>query len=227
MAIEDPTPESIPTQVNHYEEGFDIGGLVAWLLQHQGDIGGVIGKIKDAIKGHPKPAPVPVPTPVPAPAPNDYSHIPSGLSLRLKGVKRNGVHISDAEVKAVRDGSAFVNVDGDVINFDINPLDAHGEVIEKDTPPLAGLLVDPALGTYLNVGDSTTSTGKVWPAGFNNHRIGYTIEGPADVGGEYRNYGCGPNLNPTAPGDIFVTAHMTRADGIGVVSNRIGPIRAR
>jgi hypothetical protein len=229
---EDPTPDTVPTNVQHYEEGFDLGGLIAWLLQHQADIGNAVKKIKDEFKGKPKPPVTPVtpPTPVtPAPvAPvNDYSHVPSGLSLRFKGLKRNGAHISDAELKAIKDGSDPVNVDGDVLNFDINPLDAHGEVIEKDTAPLAGLLVDPALGTYLNVGDEVTSTDKKWPDGFNNHRIAYTIEGPADLGGEYRNYGCGPNLNPTAPGDIYITAHMTRADGIGVISNRIGPIRAK
>jgi len=224
--MDDPTPH--PTNVQHYEEGFDLGGLVAWLLQHQGDIGNVINKIKELLHHEPKPAPVPVSPPVPVPVSvNDYSHIPSGLSLKLKGVKRNGVHITPAELAAVKDNSDPVNVDGDVVNFDIDPLDAHGEVIEKDSAPLAGLLVDPALGTYLNVGDSTTSTGKAWPAGFNNHRIGYTIEGPADLGGEYRNYGCGPNLNPTAEGTIFLTAHMTRADGIGVVSNRVGPIRVK
>lgn len=226
--VEDPTPPTVPSNVQHYEEGFDLGGLIAWLLQHQADIGSTINKLKDIFKGKPKPTPTPAPTPTPTPVPiNDYSHIPSGLFLKLKGVKRDGTHIDNAALARIKDGSDPVNVDGDVINFDIDPLDAHGEEIEPNTAPLAGLLVDPSLGTYLNVGDETTSTGKSWPAGFNNHRIGYTIEGPADLGGEYRNYGCGPNLNPTADGVIYLTAHMTRGDGVGVVSNRIGPIRAK
>lgn len=237
---EKPNPDT-PSNAQHYEQGFDVGGLLAWFLQHQGEIGGAIGKIKDLLhigKDKTPTAPATTPAPVvvqPSPATppsNPYATIPGGLFLKLKGVKRQGEHV---DIGGVKSGADPVNLN-DVINFDLDPLDAHGEEIEPDprsvpyqpnTYPLDGLLVDPALGTYLNVGDATTSTGKVWPAGFNNHRIGYTIEGGADLAGEYRNYGCGPNLKVKQEGDIYLTAHMTRGDGQAVVSNRVGPIRAK
>lgn len=233
-------------QSNVIESGIDLGQLIAWLLGHQDQIKGVIDKVKQVVGGGKKDVPIPPAPPAPVsvpvtpttppvivpPASDNYASIPSGLFAKLKGLKRDNGHIDIGRFKALEDPA----IPGDVINFDIDPLDAHGEEIETDTPPLVGLLKDPAYGTYKNVGDEFTTTGKRWEdkaPGYNNHLLEYTLEGGRglDLVGEYRNYGCGINLKVPRDwvGDtlIYLTPHMTRRDGKSVVGNRIGPYHVK
>lgn len=171
------------------------------------------------------------PKPEPKPQTNPYASIPAKLELKIKGVKRNGKHLQPNEVKAVRDLSDPVNVDGDIVNLDCSPFDAHGEKLEMGSIALEGLLKDPSYGTYLNVGDPMTyrydadgnpyPTNKPWPVGYDNHRAHLVVTGPADQGGEYRNYAMGINLNATEPGDISAYVECKRADGVIVRSNTI------
>jgi hypothetical protein len=174
-------------------------------------------------------------TPVKPPdvASNPYASIPARLELKIKGVKRDGVHISNKEVDRVRSEEDPVNVDGDVVNLDCTPYDDRGDPIEKGMLALEGLLVDPRYGTYLHVGDPMTyrydsngnpyPTGKPWPAGYDNHRAHHEVSGPgkADQGGEYRNFGLGVNVNPTSAGRITVKVRCRRADGVEVLSNPV------
>lgn len=173
--------------------------------------------------------PVNPPNPVPAPVPNPDLKNPVRLELKIKGVKRKGKHIPNNEVEKVRNQSDPVNTEGDVVNLDLTPFDRDGDEMGPNTAELNALLVDPKFGTHLDTTDNTYTFDDAgnqipaipWPAGYDNHRIHHIVSGPADQGGEYRNFGCGVNVNPTNDGTITVYAECLRADGTVVKSNSV------
>lgn len=160
----------------------------------------------------PTPVPTPTQTPVPTPTPVPDGRVISGLLLKVKGVKRNGVHIPPGELEKVKDLSDPLD-DGDVLNLDVTPLDQFGEPILTGQPENEQLLVNPALGT-----DQDDSG--------DNHRLQYAVGGgDFEVNGTWRNYGCGPNLKVPrgfkGEATAVVSVYMTSREGKLITSNAI------
>lgn len=117
-------------------------------------------------------------TPVPQPT----GRIFSGLRLSLKGVKRDGGHIDHEKIKNGEDPA----VAGDVLNFDIDPLDQFGNEITPGSPELKQLLFDPE-----NPYDpSTPNDGQE-----SRMRIQYAMGNFSfAINGTRWQYGCNPNV---------------------------------
>lgn len=147
-------------------------------------------------------------------SPNDELRVWSGMRLSLKGVKRDGKHVGGDVLRAIKSLDDPV-VAGDVVNFDIDPLDQFDNEIGPGSPELEQLLYDAA--GY----DPDNNQG-----GEENHRIGYQIHGGNfAVNGTYRQYGCGPNVKIPREfkGELTATlsAFATTAQAKHFVSNGV------
>jgi len=180
--------------------------------------------------------PITPPVGPPPPSPRTWGQVVTSLQLKLKGVKRNGEHVSNEELKNIQSG-ADPTGPGDVVNFDLSPFDQAGQEIgpmgDQPYTDLDQLLKEATYGTYTSP-DPPTTTGVAWPEGVSNHRVDYTLtrNGAASVNitGEYRNYGCGPNVKveaDTDEGDFTLQCYVNLADGRRIQSNTVGPIRTK
>lgn len=149
------------------------------------------------------------PTPFP-PAPT--GRVWSGLRLSLKGVKRDGGHINHENIKSGSDPA----VAGDVLNFDLDPLDQFGNEIGPGSPELSQLLFDPEV-PYDPGASNDGQEGRM--------RIQYAM-GNFDfaVNGTRKQYGCAPNVKVdrdlrNVDDNLVFSAFATNAQGKAFQSN--------
>lgn len=153
---------------------------------------------------------------VPTQDDDDTTRIFSGLRLSIKGIKRDGGHVSDDVLNVIKSLSDPA-VPVDVVNLDLDPLDQFGSEIGPGSPELSQLLVDPQ-NPYDPEAPNDGQESRM--------RIQYAVGGgDFAINGTRKQYACAANLKVGRDfkGETIavVSAFATNAQGKTFTSNAI------